>query len=724
MNTPITRRQFLERSLTFAGVTIAVTATPLGWRASRADGLEPPEVAFSPNVWVEIRPDNSVTIIVNKSEMGQGVSTALPMIAADELDADWKLVSFREAPADPKYGDPGWGGSMLTGGSTSVRHMYEPLRLAGAAGRAVLLAAAARAWDVPAAECSAAGSKVTHQKSGRAFTYGELAAKAAGLPAPPSPPLKPVSRFALMGQPIDRLDIPAKVQGKAEFGIDVRVPDMLYASVARPPAFGAKALSYDEKAALAVPGAVKVAPVSHGIAVCAHKPDAAWKARDALQVKWGPGERPDMDTAAVEKEMLDGLKSGGVVAKSVGDAKAAVAGAARTVEATYVMPYLAHVTMEPMNCTASVRADGCDIWAPTQGQTPALAVAQKITAFDPGRIAIHTTFLGGGFGRRAFTDFIEDAVEASKAAGKPVKLLWTREEDIQHDFYRPGNAAAVQAGLDAAGRVVAWSQRIACPSVFLGFMPQAVKNGIDPQAVEGIADMDYAIPNLLVEYVMIQNPIPVGFWRSVGNSENGFTKESFVDELAGAAKKDPLEFRLALLKDQPAAVRVLETAAERAGWGKPAAGSDGRGLAYHSSFGTRVAQVADISVDVKDGTIRVHRVVCALDCGPCINPAIISANVTGAIIMGLSAALGEKIEFGRGGTATANFYDYKELRLDQAPEVEVHILKSEGTLGGIGEPGLPPIAPAVANALQRATGRRIRRLPLDPVTVLQAIRKT
>jgi isoquinoline 1-oxidoreductase beta subunit len=724
MNSPITRREFLQKSLTFAGLSIAVSATPLGYSIIKAEDLIKGPSLFNPNVWIEIRNDNNITIVVNKSEMGQGVCTSLPMIAAEELDADWRLVRFVEAPAGEKYGDPNWGGQQLTGGSTSVRHMYEPLRKAGATVRTMLVQAAAQTWKVPVSECIASQSTVRHTRSGRTLTYGDLTEKASILPIPQSVTLKKERQFTIIGRPLARLDIPLKVEGKARFGIDTFVPDMLYAAVARPPAYGAKVLSYDSEAAMKMPGVHEVMSISHGIAVCASTLEAAWKAREALQVKWDKGSQPNLDNQTLEKSFLEYLKEKGLTAKIRGDVKKGLSRSAKRIEATYILPYLAHVTMEPMNCLAHVQRGQCEIWAPTQNQSGTLAIAEKITGLKPDQIQLHTTYLGGGFGRRAATDFVEEAVEISKNVGKPIKLIWTREEDIKNDFYRPGNSCVIQGGIDQKGNLVAWSQRIAVQSVFAHFAPQMIKNGIDPQAVEGAVNMEYEIPNLLIEYVRVHHPIPVGFWRSVGNSENAFTKESFIDELAATAKRDPLDLRLSLLKNHAAARHVLETAARKAGWGRPIKKGQGRGIAFHSSFGSDAAEVAEVSVDKKDGTIKVHRVVCAIDCGPYVNPAVIRANVTGAIIMGLSAALKEKVDFSSGGVASANFYNYHELRMSEVPEIEVHIIKSRREIGGVGEPGLPPIAPAVANAVFSATRIRIRHLPMDPAIILHAIQKT
>ena len=715
----LSRREFLKTTLAGAGLTIAATMTPFGPRLLSAQEVK--KGLFNPSVWIQIRPDNIVTIVVNKSEMGQGVLTSLPMIAADELEADWKQIRFEEAPGGQKYVDPNWG-MQLTGGSTSVRHMFEPLRKASAAAREMLRAAASQTWGVPINECAASKNTVHHTKSNKSLTYGQLCEKASQLPVPQNPPLKEESQFKLIGTSVPRLDVPDKVSGKAIFGIDSFVPDMLYATIARPPAFGAKVISYDKEAAEKIPGVQKVVSIDGGIAVCATAPDSAWKGRDALKATWDKGSHPELNNGTLEKTFLDSLKKEGAIALNQGNVQNALTQAVKKVEATYVLPYLAHVTMEPMNCTAHVSDNRCDIWVPTQNQSGALEVAQKLTGLKPEQIHIHTTYLGGGFGRRGFVDYVGEALQISKAVDKPVKLIWTREEDIQNDFYRPGYSCRMEGGIDDKGRMTAWSHKIVVQSIFENFAPQMVKNGIDPAAVDGIEDMDYEIPNLHVEYVKLELPIRVGFWRSVGNTQNAFVKETFVDELAFAARKDPLEFRLNHLKN-PSARRVLQVAAEKAGWAKPLRKGVSCGIAYHFSFGSHVAQVAEISVDKKDGTIKVDRVVCAVSCGTVVNPNIIVAQMRGAIIMGLSAAMKEKIDFSNGGVQTANFYDYNELRMNEAPEVEVHLVKSKDKIGGIGEPGLPPIAPAVANALFKAAGVRLRTLPMLPETVLKAMKK-
>jgi isoquinoline 1-oxidoreductase beta subunit len=601
--------------------------------------------------------------------------------------------------------------------------MYEPLRKAGAAAREMLVIAAAREWNVPVTECDVDLGRVRHARTSRTLSYGKLVNEAAKLDVPQNPVLKKESRFRYIGKDIPRLDMHDKVNGQARFGIDSFVPGMLYAAIARPNAYGAELASSQKDAALAVPGVRAVVPIPAGTVVLADTIDGAWKGRDALKPHWQNGKYPDLSTVSLEKDYLSRLDTAGIVARNDGDAKSAIEGSARKVEAVYQLPYLAHATMEPMNCTVHVRNDGCDIWVPTQNQSGVLATASTITGLKPEQISVHTTYLGGGFGRRFERDFVEEALLLSKSSGKPIKLVWTREEDIQNDFYRPMNATRIKAALDADGRAAAWSHTIVCPSIFARVFPQMMKNGIDNAAVEGVENLEYEVPNVHVEYVRFDTPVPVGFWRSVGSSHNAFTVESFVDELADAAKKDPLDFRLSLLKKHPRAARVLQVAAEKAGWGKPPARGQARGIAYHLSFGSYVAEVAEVSVDRKSGAITVHKVTCAVDCGPVVNPAIVKAQLMGGVIMGLSAALKEKIEIANGGIKSENFADYELLRMSEAPEVDVHIVKSGEALGGIGEPGVPPVAPAVANAVFKATGARLRQLPMKPETVLTAMKK-
>jgi isoquinoline 1-oxidoreductase beta subunit len=715
-----TRREFLRTSLAGAGLTLAAVMTPDGIRILSAAEAEN-TMAFEPNVYLRIAPDDTVTVIVNKSEMGQGVYTSLPMILADDLEADWRKVTILPAPAGPEYKDPVWG-MQSTGGSTSIRHMHDTLRKAGAAAREMLVHAGAEALKSPLRECTASNGVIRNIKTGKGLSYGKLVFEASRLPVPKEPALKKDAQLRYIGKSIPRLDVPDKSRGRADFGIDTFVPNMLYAAVARPPQYGASPASFDQPSAEKVKGVRAVIKIPRGIAVCAESIDAAWQGRSALNVQWQGAVMPGLSTQTIERDLMERMDEGGISAKKAGDVTAALASAAKKLESFYLLPYLSHATMEPMNCTASVAADRCDVWAPTQNQGGTQALAAKITGLKPEQVFVHTTYLGGGFGRRFETDYVDEAVSLSKAVGRPVKVLWKREEDMQNDFYRPANYTRIEAGLDATGRLTAWSHKIVCPSIFARVFPAMMKNGIDNAAVEGVTDLEYEVPNLSVEYVRIDLPVPVGFWRSVGASHNGFVIESFVDELAAAAKKDPLEFRLAHLAKHPRAKRVLETAASKAGWGKRPKHGQAMGIAYHLSFDTYVAEVAEISVDKGTGRVTVHKVTCAVDCGSVINPNTVHAQMESGIIMGLSAALKEEIEFADGGVKSENFGDYDLLRMSEAPEIEVHITTSKDPLGGIGEPGVPPIAPAVANAVFAATGARLRRLPMTPQAVLAAMK--
>jgi isoquinoline 1-oxidoreductase subunit beta len=730
MKSSISRRDFLKGTLATAGLTIAASITPFGYNL--LDAAEVKKGAFTPNVWLEITPDNLVTVTIPNSEMGQGVRTALSMMVADELEAEWSQIRVKQAPAADAFKNPFIYKSQITVGSASVRGFYEPMRKAGAAGRMMLVKAAAQKWKVPESECEAAKGVVTHKKSGRKLAYGKLCQAASQVPMPKDPTLKQESQFRYIGKSVPRLDIPEKVAGTGVFGIDVSVPGMLYGSMARPPAYGAKPASFDQKAAEAVKGVKAVIPTPFGIAVCAESLNAAWKGRDALKVKWEKGALPDMNNVSIEKQFMEDLEKKGAIAGNTGDVKKALGDASKKFEATYFVPYVAHTTMEPMNCTAYVQKDRCDVWAPTQGQTDAQGVASQVSGLPPDKVYINTTLMGCGLGRRAAPDFVVEAVIASKVSGKPVKMVWTREEDIKNDFYRAATCQKIEAGFDSQGKLTAWSHKVVTPSLFKAIDPKAIINGVDFMSLWGLADFPgspdnnrimYEIPNLYIEYVMSDLPIPVAPWRSVQNGPNAFVTECFMDELAHAAGKDPLEFRLQLLKNTKRPRRVLETVAEKAGWGKPLPKGKGRGIAQHTSFGTSVAQVAEISVNEANGAVKVDRVIVAVDCGQTIDPGNIVAQIEGAVIMAVSTALKEEVEFANGGPKSANFDDYKIIKMSEIPEIEVHIVKSNDSIGGIGEPGVPPAAPAVANAFFNATGVRIRRLPLDPKTVREALKK-
>jgi len=731
MKKAMTRRAFLKGSLAVTGLTIAVSTTPYGYKLLNASQSKDSKSSFHPSVWFEITPDNRITITLGASEMGQGSHTALAMILADELEADWQQVQVHQGGARKEYVNPILH-LQLAVGSATVRGFYEILRKAGAAGRAMLVKAAAAHWKLPEAECEALNGTVRHKKSDRHFSYGQLCIEAAQFDVPQDPPLKKTGEFRYMGKPIPRVDIPKKVSGEAVFGLDFKIPDMNYAVLARPPAYGAKPVSYDQKAAEAVKGVRNIIPTPNGITVCATSLDAAWKGRKALNVKWDQGTHPRLNDDFVEKSLMGDLDKPGSEAVKMGDASKALSEAAKKVSATYFVPFVAHATMEPMNCTAHVQKDQCDVWVPTQGQTIAQLVASKVSGLPPEKVKIHTTYLGGGFGRRAAPDFVVEAVIASKVAGKPVKVVWTREEDIQYDQFRAAMSHRIEAGLDNQGRLIGWSHKAVSGSIMKDIAPEGIKNGVDIMSLWGLVDFPgspdnnrimYEIPNLTIEFLLSDLPIPVSPWRSVQNGPNAFVIESFVDELSYAAGKDPLEFRLALLQNNPRSRRVLETVAEKAGWGKPAPNGQGRGIAQHTSFGTYTAQVADVSVDAKTGYIRVHRVVVALDCGPAVAPLNIQTQIEGAVTMALSTVLREEVKFSDGGVVSANFGDYNPIRLSEVPDIEVHIVKSDETMGGIGEPGVPATAPAVVNAVFNATGKRIRRIPLTPERVLAALKK-
>jgi isoquinoline 1-oxidoreductase beta subunit len=700
------RRAFLQTAGTVgAGLVI-------GFRIPTRGEQEP--APFAPNAWLRIGADDSVLVIVDRSEMGQGVTTALPMLLAEELEADWTKVQIEFAPADKAYVNPLFG-LQGTGGSTSVRAAWTPLRKAGAAAREVLITAAAQRWGVNRTECHAERGAVVHAKTRRRLRYGQLAARAAALPVPADVPLKDRKDWRIVGKPTKRLDTPSKTNGRAKFGIDVWVPGLRVAVVARSPVFGGKVKSFDATAARAIEGVRDVVQISSGVAVVGTGYWPARQGRDALKVEWDEGPVATVSSASISQLFAERAGQAGAVARHDGDPEGALGGAASRIEADYELPFLAHTTMEPMNCTAHVRADGVDIWAPTQFQGGAQGLGAQIGGVPPEKVQVHTTYLGGGFGRRFELDFIQEALETSKAAGGvPVKVVWSREDDIRNAQYRPANFHRMRAGLGADGRPVAWTHRIVAPSIMARVFPGSVQNGLDGEAVEGGKEMAYAIPNVHVDYVLTDTGIPVGFWRSVNNSFNAFAVETFVDELAAAAKVDPFEYRRGLLANAPRHRGVLELAAAKAGWGTPLAAGRARGIAVHKSFESFVAQVAEVSVSPA-GEVRVHRVVCAVDCGMTVNPDTIEAQMQSGIVFGLTAALKGAITIDKGRVQQGNFDDYEMLRLADVPVIEVYIVPSSEAPGGVGEPGTPPIAPAVCNAIFAATGKRIRKLPIGTV---------
>jgi isoquinoline 1-oxidoreductase beta subunit len=709
---PLSRRVFLARSAAAGGGLVIGLSLPSAARRALAQEVSPAPRKVVPNAFIRIAPDDTVTILLKHSEMGQGVSTSLPMAVAEELECGWQHVRFEHAPADIVYAHTAFG-SQMTGGSTSTWESFDQLRTAGAMAREMLIAAAANRWKVPAGECRAENGFVVN--GSRRLRFGELAAEAEKLPVPATVKLKDPKDWKLLGHATHRLDSPAKITGTAEFGMDVRRPGMLVALVARSPYFGGKATGFRAGKTKAVPGVVDVVEIPSGVAVLAENFWAARLGRDALEVDWDAGSIAGHSTAAQLEDYRRRVRTDGAVAVAKGDVGAALARAAKTVEAEYEVPYLAHATMEPLNCTAEVRPGSCEIWTGTQFQTNDQSVAAKIAGLKPEQVKIHTTFLGGGFGRRANaqSDFVSEAVHLAKATGRPVKVVWTREDDIRGGFYRPLWVSRLRAGLDAGGTPVAWAHTIVGQSI-LGGTPfsSMIKNGIDETSVEGAADSPYlhSIADHRVDLHSPTLPIPVLWWRSVGHSHTAFVVESFVDELAHAAGKDPVAFRCELLPAGSRPRRVLDSAAEAFGWERPLPAGHAAGIAVHESFGSVVSHAAEVSVE--KGRIRVHRVVCAVDCGPVVNPDGVEAQMQSGIVFGLSAALYGEITFRDGRVEQSNFHDYPVLRMLEMPRVEVHVARSNEKMGGVGEPGTPPIAPAVANALFALTGTRLRRLPL------------
>ncbi len=706
MKTGLNRRDFIKTG----SLVIAVTALPAGLSlfrvsAAKADSIE----SFKPHAFVEVARDETVTVWLGQTNLGQGTHTGISMIVAEELDADWSRVQAKMALAAEPFKNPYWH-AQVTGGSTSIRHRWEMIRKAGAAARQMLIQAAAREWGIEPGKCRTHEGKVMHP-DGQTLTYGKLVDTANSLPFPENPPLKDAKEYRIIGSSRARLDIPDKVAGRTKYGIDVSLPDMCIAVVARPPRFGAKPESFDTHAAMAVADVVNVVPLEDKIAVCAKTTYAALQGRAKLNIQWSPGLAPELNDAWLEKTFQEHLNMPGAVSESTGDVEGALAKAEVKRESFYSVPYLAHSALEPINCTAHVEHDRCRVWVPTQGQTKAQHTAAAIAGLPVEKVELMTTPAGGGFGLRGESDPVVDAVTLSKILERPVKVMWTREDDFANDYFRPGCVCSIQGGLDEKGKLIAWSQKLASPSIMTRLMPEYVKDGIDPTSVQGISDSPYTLPNRKVEYVMMDLPVPVGFWRSVGYSITTFTVETFMDEMAHAAGKDPVDFRFAVMKKDSRAYRTLSLLAEKVNWGGKIPAGRARGIAVGTCFGTSAAHMAEVSVDRKSGKVTVHKVVCAVDCGPAVYPDAIVAQMEGATVMALSVAFHEKIHFSGGGVATSNFDEYRLLTISEVPEVEVHIAKSMHEIGGIGEPGIPTIAPAVANAIFNATGVRLKELP-------------
>ena len=723
LNSPlnISRRTFIKAgALVVGGLVIAFTiphakrflmpgsAADVAPDAAKDAGKLP-----TPNAFLRIGTDNTITVMLAHSEMGQSIWTTLPMLIAEELDADWSKIKVEHASAAPEYGHTAYG-IQITGGSSTTWSEFDRYRQAGALTRALLISAAAEKLGVAADSIKTEnGFALSGDKK---ISYGELAEAAAKLETPKSVTLKDPKDWKIIGKATKRLDGPEKINGTAIFGQDIQFEGLMTAMVARSPVFGGKVKTFDASATKKIKGVQKVVQVPTGVAVIADNYWAAKTGREALKVDWDLGENASLNSKALFAEYKKLAATTGLIAAKAGDNKAAMAKAEKFVEAEYALPYLAHSPMEPLNCAVKIEKDGCEIWTGTQMQGTDQAAAAKILGLKPEQVKIHTLFLGGGFGRRAnpAADFVSEAVQVAKAAGVPVKTVWSREDDVKGGYYRPMYLHKAKIALDANGIPSAWEHVAVGQSIMAGtpFEAFQIKNGIDATSVEGTADSPYlkSIPNYQVSLHTVKSTVPVLWWRSVGHSHTAFVMESLIDELAHSTKKDPLEYRRALLKDHPRHLAALNLAAEKADWNKPLAKGVFRGIAVHESFGSFVAQVAEVSVD--NGEVKVHRIISAIDCGLAVNPDSLKAQMESSVSFGLGAAMQSEITFKEGMVEQSNFHDYQVMRMGTMPKVEVYIVQSTEKMGGVGEPGLPPVAPAVTNAIFAATGKRIRTLPI------------
>lgn len=707
MITSVNRRDFLQGSAALSGgLVLAISLSGCDSKPARTAGG--PAVPSDLNAWLQISSDDSIRFYCQQSEMGQGVHTALPMILAEELGVVPEKLQIEFAPVGPQFSNALLGG-QLTGGSTSVQHAWATLRKAGAQAREMLIAAACAEWGVATAGCRVEDGQVVSPR-GKKLSFGAVAAAAAKLPVPADVPLKSRADFKIVGRERNRLDSPIKVDGSAVFGIDVKLDGMLYAALAQSPVLGGKARSFDATKAKAMPGVKDVVLTSSGVVVIADSWWRARRARDTVTVVWDSGPNARLNNAAISQGLRAAAAGEGQVARNDGDTAQALASGGRVIRAEYELPLLAHATLEPQNCTADVRADGCDIYVPTQFQPAAQAVAATAAGLKPEQVRVHTTFLGGGFGRRLEVDFVPAAVEASKAVGKPVKLVWTREDDMTHDAYRPPALDRVAARLEKDGKPSAWHLHLTGPSITARMFPSVVANdAVDPFAIEAAKNYPYDVPNVRVSYQRHEIGIDVGYWRSVSHALNCFVAESFMDELAVAAGQDPLAYRLSLLEKQPRYAAVLRTAAEQARYNMPLKGRR-FGVAVMEGYGTYMAQIAEVSLE--NGKLRVHRVHCAVDCGQVVNPKTVEAQVEGSLLFGLSAALWGQIDINAGRVQQGNFDRYRILRLPEIPKISTYIVDSSADPGGMGEPATALIAPAICNGLFALTGKRVRSLPL------------
>jgi isoquinoline 1-oxidoreductase beta subunit len=711
----LSRRDLLKSSAALGGGLVIATYLPSLSLAE--DAPAPRKLEPQPNAFIRIAPDNTITVIVKHLDKGQGITTGLSTIVAEELDADWGQMRAEFAPANTALYTNLLFGMQGTGGSTSIANSWMQLRLAAAAARAMLVSAAAAEWHVSAAEITVERGVVHHRGTGKSAPFGALAEKAAKLPVPQDPPLKDPKNFRLIGSTaVKRLDTPAKITGKTIYAMDVKRPGMVYAMLARAPKFGGSVKSFDASAAKAVSGVVDVVQVPMGVAVLAKTTWAAKQGRDALKIEWDFAKAETRSTAEIMADYKQRATQPGLPAQATGDAAAALARADKIIEAEFEFPYLAHAPMEPLNCVVELKPDGCEIWAGSQFQTVEQNTAAAVLGLKPEQVTIHTLYAGGSFGRRATpsADYIVEAVAIAKAwdGKRPVHLVWTREDDIKGGYYRPMVYHKVRAGLDKDGAIIAWDHHIVAQQIMEGtFLERfAVRNGVDSTTVEGVTDMPYAIPNVAVSVHSVRTPVPVLWWRSVGHTHTAQVVEVMIDDLAHAAGQDPVAFRLALLDKQPRHAGVLKLVAEKAGWGKSLEKGRGLGIAVHQSFNTFVAEAAEVAV-APDGRITVEKVTCAVDCGIAVNPDVIVAQMEGGIGYALGAALRNKITLAQGEVEQSNFDSYEPLRIEDMPKVEVHIVASAAAPTGVGEPGVPALAPAVSNAIFAATGRRLRSLP-------------
>ncbi|MDB6102985.1 MAG: Aldehyde dehydrogenase [Gammaproteobacteria bacterium] len=714
----LTRRSFLSLSVALGGGLVVPFIFPV--KGSRAAATRSPASAtFAPNGFIRVTTDGRISVIIPYVEMGQGVYTSLTMLIAEELEVPMSKIDVEHAPADDQlYANP-IHGFQNTGDSLSVRVTWTPLRIAGATARTMFICAAAATWNVPADSCRAENAEVLHPASGRKLTYGELAAKAATLPVPEKVALKDPAQFKLIGTSTPRVDTVAKSSGVAVYGIDVRVPGLLVASVASSPVKGGRVVKVDDRRAKAVRGVTQIVVLDDAVAVVGEHTGATRKGLALLDISWDAGPQGQYSTETLVAELAAASKREGVVATQKGDLAASLATAAKRVDAVYQIPLLAHTMMEPMNCTVRLSRSKCELWLGSQAATRAQSAAAKITDLPLEAVVVHNQFLGGGFGRRAEFDVVEQAVRIAQKVDHPVKLIWSREEDVQHGFYRPYYYDVLSAGLDSSGTPVAWSHRVVGSSIIARIMPRFFKAGLDEDAVEG-AYGPYTFPNLLIDYVRQESPaLNTGFWRGVGSTHNAFMAEGFIDELAFTAKQDPVRYRANLLTEHPRARVVLERAAKLAKWGDPLPTGSGRGVALAFAFGSYIANVAEVSV-APSGDVRIKRIVCVVDCGRAINPDTVVAQMQSGIVYGLSAALYGRITLKNGRVEQSNFHDYRALRMDQMPQLDISLVVSSEDPGGVGELAVPCVAPAVVNAIFVATGKRLRTLPIKPEELKRA----